>query len=51
MHAQYDRILDALHDKLPAVADHLDHACADILAFTSFPKEIWRQIWSTPTSG
>ena len=46
VHAQYDRILDALHDKLPAVADHLDHARADILAFTSFPKEIWRQIWS-----
>ena len=46
VHAQYDRILDALHDKLPAVADHLDHARADILAFTSFPREIWRQIWS-----
>ena len=46
VHAQYDRILDALHDKLPAVADHLDHARADILAFTSFPKEVWRQIWS-----
>ena len=46
VHAQYDRILDALTDKLPAVADHLDHARADVLAFTHFPKEIWRQIWS-----
>ena len=46
MHAQYDRILDALADKLPAVAAHLDHARADVLAFTHFPKEIWRQIWS-----
>ena len=46
MHAQFDRILDALADKLPAVADHLDAARADILAFTAFPKEIWRQIWS-----
>jgi len=31
--------------KLPAVADHLD-ARADVLAFTAFPKELWRQIWS-----
>jgi putative transposase len=28
------------------VAEHLDAARADILAFTSFPKAIWRQIWS-----
>ena len=46
VHAQFDRILDALVDKLPAVADHLDAARADILAFTSFPKAIWRLIWS-----
>ena len=46
VHAQFDRILDALAEKLPAVADHLDAARADILAFTAFPKEIWRQIWS-----
>ena len=43
---QFDRIVDALAGKLPAVADHLEAARADILAFTSFPKEIWRQIWS-----
>ena len=46
VHAQFDRLLDALADKLPAVADHLDAARADMLAFTAFPKEIWRQIWS-----
>ena len=28
------------------VADHLEQARADILSFTAFPKEIWRQIWS-----
>jgi transposase-like protein len=44
--AQYDRVLDALTEKLPAVAAHLDAARADLLAFTAFPKEIWRQIWS-----
>ena len=44
--AQYDRVLDALAEKLPKVAEHLDIARADVLAFTGFPKEIWRQIWS-----
>ena len=28
------------------MAEHLDAARADILAFTAFPKAIWRQIWS-----
>src|SRR3954469_12464312 len=46
VHAQFDRILDALHDKLPTVAEHLEAARADLLAFTVFPREIWRQIWS-----
>ena len=46
VHAQFDRVLDALGDKLPQVAAHLDEARADILAFTAFPKAIWRQIWS-----
>ena len=46
VHAQFDRIVDALADKLPRVAEHLDAARADILAFTVFPKELWRQIWS-----
>ncbi|WP_425003118.1 IS256 family transposase [Mycolicibacterium sp. S3B2] len=44
--AQYDRIIDALSDKLPKVADHLEVARPDLLAFTAFPKQIWRQIWS-----
>ncbi len=46
VHAQYDRILDALADKLPDVADRLDTARADVLAFTAFGREVWRQIWS-----
>ena len=46
VHAQFDRVVDALAEKLPNVADHLEEARADILAFTAFPKEIWRQIWS-----
>ena len=46
VHAQFDRVVDALTEKLPHVAAHLETARADILAFTGFPKEIWRQIWS-----
>src|SRR3954454_16500315 len=50
VHAQFDRVLDALVDKLPKVAEHLEAARADVLAFTAFPKEVWRQIWSNNPS-
>ncbi len=43
-------MLDALTDKLPKVAAHLEAARADVLAFTAFPKEVWRQIWSNNPS-
>jgi putative transposase len=46
VHAQFDRVLDTLSEKLPAVAEHLDTARGGVLAFTGFPKAIWRQIWS-----
>ncbi len=46
VHAQFDRIVDALTEKLPRVAEHLEAARPDILAFTAYPKELWRQIWS-----
>ena len=46
VHAQFDRVLDALTERLPRVAAHLDGARSDVLAFTVFPKELWRQVWS-----
>ncbi|MDN5746464.1 MAG: IS256 family transposase [Nocardioidaceae bacterium] len=46
VHAQFDRLLDYVEDKLPEVHEHLDAARADILAFTAFPKDVWTQIWS-----
>jgi putative transposase len=46
VHAQYDKLLDTVAGSLPAVHDHLDTARADVLAFTAFPREVWRQIWS-----
>jgi putative transposase len=46
VNAQFDRVLEGLYEKLPQVAEHLELARCDILAFTVFPKEIWKQIWS-----
>jgi transposase-like protein len=46
VHAQFDRLLDYVDDRLPDVHAHLDNARADILAFTAFPKEVWTQTWS-----
>ena len=46
VHAQFDRLLDYVAEKLPDVHAHLDAARADILAFTAFPKDVWTQIWS-----
>lgn len=43
---QFDRLLEQTSERLPEVADHLAAAREDLLAFTAFPKEIWRQIWS-----
>ena len=43
---QFDKLLDTTQAQLPAVYAHLDEARADILAFTVFPKAVWRQIWS-----
>ena len=41
-----DRLLDYVEDKLPAVFNHLEAARADLLAFTTSPKDVWTQIWS-----
>ncbi len=44
---QFDRVVDALAEKLPRAAEHLSEAKADLLGFTAYPREIWRQIWSS----
>jgi transposase-like protein len=44
--AQYTRVVEAIEAKFPAAAEHLDTAQGDLLAFTAYPREIWRQIWS-----
>ena len=49
--AQHAQVVAALEAKLPAAAAHLDEARDDILAFTAFPREVWRQIWSQQPAG
>jgi putative transposase len=46
VHTQYERVIDALDGKYREAAEHLEAARADLLAFTAYPREIWRQIWS-----
>jgi putative transposase len=44
--AQFDRAVDALTIKYPDAAAHLEAARDQLLAFTDYPHETWRQIWS-----
>jgi putative transposase len=43
---QHARIVDQLETRFPEAAALLEEGTADLLAFTSFPKEHWRQVWS-----
>ena len=44
--AQHHRVVDQLRDRFGDAAKLLEHAAEDVLAFSSFPKAHWRQIWS-----
>ncbi len=44
--AQFARVVDQLEGQFPAAAELLTEAEGDLLAFTAFPAEHWRQIWS-----
>lgn len=46
VHARLDRVLDALEHDLSRSHAHLEAAPEQILAFTVFPEEVWKQIWS-----
>ncbi len=44
--AQHARVVEQLTERFGDAAEMLIDASADILAFATFPKEHWRQIWS-----
>ena len=46
VHEQHARIVDQLEARFPEAAALLAEAGPDLLAFTGFPKEHWRQLWS-----
>jgi transposase-like protein len=46
VHEQHSRIADQLETRFPEAAALLEQAAPDLLAFTGFPKEHWRQLWS-----
>ena len=39
-------MVEQLAERFPQAASMLDEAGADILAFTQFPMEHWKKIWS-----
>jgi putative transposase len=44
---QWRRVADGFRPRWPRLADLMDEAEADVLAYLAFPPEHWRQIWST----
>jgi putative transposase len=46
-HAQWKSVADALRERAPRLAELMDEAREDVLAYTAFPKEHWPQIAST----
>jgi len=44
--AQYERVAQELEHRFPQAAEMLREAAEEVLAFTTFPESVWRQIWS-----
>jgi len=44
--SQLQRVVQQLEERFPEAAHMLADASHDVLAFTGFPKQHWRQIWS-----
>ena len=45
-YTQFSYVVDHLEDRFPQAAELLADAQEELLAFTAFPKAVWRQIWS-----
>jgi putative transposase len=43
---QWRRVADGFRDRFPRLADLMDDAETDVLAYLAFPSAHWRQIWS-----
>ena len=47
VYAQFDEVVRMLTRPHPKIAETLEDARNDLLAFAEFPSPHWRQIWST----
>jgi putative transposase len=47
IHTQFDQVEHMLGDRFPRAAGLMREAKEEVLAFSVFPSEHWRQIWST----
>ena len=45
-HQQWRRVADGFRGRFPKLADLMDEAEEDVLAYTVFSKEHWQKIWS-----
>ncbi len=45
--AQYDHVTDMLATRFAKASELMAEAKEEVLAFASFPREQWRQLWST----
>ena len=46
VHVQLERVIDQLSDRFPDASSMLAEAGVDVLAFTGFPGDHWKQVWS-----
>ena len=46
-HEQWRRVADSFRARFPRLAQLMDAAETDVLAYLPFPPEHWRQLWST----
>jgi len=44
---RWRKVADSFRTRFPRVAELMDAAVDDVLAYLAFPHENWRQIWST----
>jgi transposase-like protein len=45
--AQWQEVVQGFRERFPRVAQLMEAAEPDVLAYLAFPREHWRQIWST----
>jgi putative transposase len=44
--SRWDEVADTVAERFPKAAELMNSTKTDVLAFTAFPREHWRQIWS-----